>query len=83
MTEAISQSQLESYLWGAATLLRGTIDAGDYKQFIFPMLFWKRLCDVYDEEREQSVREVGGDFPEYHRFSIPWVSEMYNNICNM
>ena len=32
----ISQQQLESYLWGAATLLRGTIDAGDYKQFIFP-----------------------------------------------
>lgn len=46
----ISQSQLESYLWGAATLLRGYIDAGDYKQFIFPLLFYKRLCDVYDEE---------------------------------
>ena len=46
----ISQSELESYLWGAATLLRGYIDAGDYKQFIFPLLFYKRLCDVYDEE---------------------------------
>lgn len=41
----ISQSQLESYLWGAATLLRGY----DYKQFIIPLLFYKRLCDVYDE----------------------------------
>lgn len=41
----ISQQQLESYLWGAATLLRGTIDAGDYKQFIFPLLFYKRVCD--------------------------------------
>jgi hypothetical protein len=40
----ISQQQLESYLWGAAVLLRGTIDAGDYKQFIFPLLFYKRLC---------------------------------------
>ncbi|HQO79229.1 MAG TPA: type I restriction-modification system subunit M N-terminal domain-containing protein, partial [Thermodesulfobacteriota bacterium] len=39
----ITQSQLESYLWGAAVLLRGTIDAGDYKQFIFPLLFYKRL----------------------------------------
>lgn len=40
MTARITQQQLESYLWGAATLLRGTIDAGDYKQFIFPMLFF-------------------------------------------
>ena len=34
----ITQQQLESHLWGAAVLLRGTIDAGDYKQFIFPLL---------------------------------------------
>src|SRR5688572_31791793 len=46
MRQRISQQQLEFYLWGAATLLRGTIDAGDYKQFIFPLLFYKRLCDV-------------------------------------
>ncbi len=50
MSVRITQSELESYLWGAATLLRGHIDAGDYKQFIFPLLFYKRLCDVYDEE---------------------------------
>ncbi|MBL8166164.1 MAG: SAM-dependent DNA methyltransferase [Anaerolineae bacterium] len=68
----ITQAELESYLWGAATLLRGYIDAGDYKQFIFPLLFWKRLCDVYDEERTISVNELGEDFPEYHRFSLPW-----------
>ena len=37
MSERISQSELESYLWGAATLLRGTIDAGEYKAFIFPL----------------------------------------------
>ncbi len=43
----ITQAQLESYLWGAATLLRGVIDAGDYKQFIFPPLFFKCLSDVY------------------------------------
>ena len=54
----ITQAQLESYLWGAATLLRGTIDAGDYKQFIFPLLFFKRLCDVYDEETP-AARGVG------------------------
>ena len=46
----ITQAELESYLWGAATALRGTIDAGDYKQYIFPLLFLKRLSDVFDEE---------------------------------
>ena len=72
----ISQQQLESYLWGAAVLLRGTIDAGDYKQFIFPLLFYKRLCDVYDEETQTALAESGGDadfaaFPENHRFQVP------------
>ena len=72
----ISQQQLESYLWGAATLLRGTIDAGDYKQFIFPLLFYKRLCDVFDEETQAALKESGGDtdfaaYPENHRFQIP------------
>ena len=76
MTARITQAQLESYLWGAATLLRGTIDAGDYKQFIFPLLFFKRLCDVYDEETALALDESGGDaqyaqFPEHHRFQIP------------
>jgi len=76
MTRPISIQQLESYLWGAATFLRGTIDAGDYKQFIFPLLFYKRLCDVYDEETELALRESDGDaefsaFRENHRFQIP------------
>ena len=71
MNKPITQSELESYLWGAATLLRGFIDAGDYKQFIFPLMFFKRLSDVYDEERERAVEEVGDDFPEFHRFQIP------------
>ena len=72
----ITQAELESYLWGAATLLRGTIDAGEYKQFVFPLLFYKRLCDVYDEERAEALAESGGDeeyaeLPEQHRFQIP------------
>ncbi len=67
----ITQSALETYLWGAATLLRGTIDAGDYKQFIFPLLFWKRLCDVYDEETARAMEWIGEVFPEDHRFQIP------------
>jgi len=72
----IKQQQLEKYLWGAATLLRGLIDAGDYKQYIFPLLFFKRICDVYDEEYEAALKESGGDleyaaFAENHRFQIP------------
>ena len=76
MIRRISQQQLESYLWGAAVLLRGTIDTGDYKQFIFPLLFYKRLCDVFDEETQNAIAESGGDAafaacPENHRFQIP------------
>jgi type I restriction enzyme M protein len=72
----ITQAQLESYLWGAATLLRGLIDAGDYKQYIFPLMFYKRLCDVYDEEYQTALEESDGDldyaaFAENHRFQIP------------
>lgn len=68
--------QLEKYLWGAATYLRGNIDAGDYKQFIFPLLFFKRICDVYDEEFQQALEDSDGDleyaaFEENHRFQIP------------
>lgn len=87
----ISQQQLESYLWGAATLLRGTIDAGDYKQFIFPLLFYKRICDVFDEETETALKESGGDktfaaYRENHRFLVPpeahWfeVRQTSNNV---
>src|SRR5215467_12354382 len=76
MSARITQQQLESYLWGAATLLRGTIDAGDYKQFLFPLLFYKRLCDVFDEETRTALAESDGNqqfslFLENHRFQIP------------
>ena len=76
MSGRLTQQQLESYLWGAATLLRGVIDAGDYKQFIFPLMFLKRLSDVYDEEFAQALEESQGDadfaaFAENHRFQIP------------
>lgn len=72
----MTQQQLEKYLWGAATTLRGTIDAGDYKQYIFPLLFFKRISDVYDEEFEKALAESDGDmeyaaFAENHHFQIP------------
>ncbi|TXS90880.1 SAM-dependent DNA methyltransferase [Parahaliea maris] len=72
----LDQKSLEKYLWGAATALRGTIDAGDYKQYIFPLLFFKRISDVYDEEFENALAESDGDleyaaFAENHHFQIP------------
>ncbi len=72
----MTQKELEKYLWGAAIALRGTIDAGDYKQYIFPLLFFKRICDVYDEEYEKALQESDGDieyasFAEHHHFIVP------------
>ncbi len=71
----ITIDQLESYLWGAAVLLRGQIDATGYKEYIFPLLFFKRVCDVYDEEYYKALEESGGD-EEYaksalHAISVP------------
>lgn len=57
----LSQRELESYLWGAATLLRGLIDASDYKQYIFPLMFFKRLSDVWDEDYRQALDETGDE----------------------
>lgn len=59
MTDRLSQQELESYLWGAAVILRGLVDAGDYKQYIFPLLFYKRLSDVWDEEYAAALGETG------------------------
>jgi type I restriction enzyme M protein len=55
----LSQKELESHLWGAAILLRGLIDASDYKQYIFPLLFFKRLSDVWDEDYQQAFDDTG------------------------
>ena len=57
----MTQQELESYLWGAAVILRGLVDAGDYKQFVFPLLFFKRLSDVWDEDYATALAESNGD----------------------
>ena len=76
MSERIALEELESYLWNSAVLLRTNIDAGAYKQYIFPLLFFKRICDVYDEECTQILEEYDGDeealeWEENHRFIVP------------
>ena len=60
--ETLSLDELESFLWGAATLLRGQIDAAGYKEYIFPLLFFKRISDVYDEQFDGFVAEGGEDY---------------------
>ena len=72
----MTQKQLEDYLWGAANILRGMIDAADFKQYIFPLLFFKRVSDLWDEEYQTALNESDGDltfaeFAENHRFQIP------------
>jgi len=75
MTAHLSQNQLESYLWGAATLLRGLVDASDYKQYIFPLLFFKRLSDVWDEDYADAFKETNDESyalaTANDRFEIP------------
>ncbi len=69
-------SRLESHLWEAANILRGPVDAADFKTYVFPLLFFKRISDVYDEEYRAALLEAGGDeeyarFPQNYRFQIP------------
>lgn len=76
MTNQITLPELEQYLGRAADLLRGSIDQADFKAYIFPLMFFKRISDVYAEEFEQALEESGGDheyatFAENHRFAIP------------
>lgn len=74
MSNKITIDELEKYLWGSAVLLRTHVDAGAYKQYIFPLLFFKRLSDVYDEECEKVRKEYGEealDWEENHQFMIP------------
>lgn len=72
----MTTKELEDYLWGAANILRGMIDAADFKQYIFPLLFFKRISDVWDEEYQEALELSDGDldyakFRENHRFQIP------------
>ncbi|SBW19231.1 DNA methyltransferase [Candidatus Protofrankia californiensis] len=72
----LTLSELEQHLAKAADLLRGSIDQADFKAYIFPLMFFKRISDVYQEEYEAALDESGGDheyasFAENHRFTIP------------
>lgn len=75
-TDRITLPEIEQYLGKAADLLRGSIDQADFKAYVFPLMFFKRISDVYTEEFAEALAESGGDyefaaFAENHRFAIP------------
>lgn len=72
----LTLQQLKSHLWNCAEILRGSaVDRTDWKAYILPLLFFKRICDVWDEETSEAAKTFGDadpvDFPEVHRFSVP------------
>jgi type I restriction enzyme M protein len=72
----LTLARLEAHLWESANILRGPVDAADFKTYIFPLLFFKRISDAYDEEYQTALGESGGDeeyalFPQNYRFQIP------------
>ena len=56
---AETEKSLESWIWDAACSIRGAKDAAKYKEFILPLIFTKRLCDVFDDELNRIAQEVG------------------------
>ena len=74
--EMTSQEELFNHLYEACNILRGPINQDEFKSYVTPILFFKRISDVYDEETQKALEESGGDeeyatFAENHRFVIP------------
>lgn len=76
MSDKLTSETLFNHLFEACNILRGPINQDEFKSYVTPILFFKRLCDVYDEECDDILDEFDGDqeallFPENHRFIIP------------
>jgi type I restriction enzyme M protein len=71
-----TQQDIESWLWEAANILRGPVDPANLRDFVFPLLFLKRLSDTWDEEQAKAIKKFGADIDEdtaadFHTFQIP------------
>jgi len=71
-----TQADIESWLWEAANILRGPVDPANLRDFVFPLLFLKRLSDTWDEEQAKAVAKFGKDIDDetaadFHTFQIP------------
>ena len=53
----LTQQQLEAHLWGAANILRGKTAGQDYKNYILSLMFYKRLCDQWENEADEAIAE--------------------------
>lgn len=71
----LTLAQLEQFLWKSADILRGKIDSSDYKKYIFGLLFYKRISDVWDEEYKKVLDEFNdtslAEADYNHRFQVP------------
>lgn len=69
--DPITLEELKSFIWAAATHLRGQIDAAGYKEYIFPLLFFKRISDVYDEQFDEFLHEGGAEYAGVQAEELP------------
>lgn len=72
----LTQSQLESALWAAANALRGPVDPGDFKSYVFPVMFFKWISDSWDYNHAQALSDFGDDLTDeieatYQPFVVP------------
>ena len=73
---SLIRQELETRLWAAANSLRGPVDPSDFKAYIFPLLFFKRVSDTWDDEHARAAADFGKDLTaeveaDYHRFQLP------------
>ena len=71
-----TSQELYNFIFEACNILRGPVSQDNFKDYITPLLYYKRISDVYDEETEEALELSGGDtefaaLPEQHRFDIP------------
>jgi hypothetical protein len=73
---------LESWLWESANILRGPVDPANLRDFVFPLLFLKRLSDTWDEEQEKAVTKFGKDLDKDTEADFKEFTEVNAKLIN-